>query len=142
MRFRHGANLGVHALFLLEQHPARLEVADLGHHAALHDGATFVIFDVAHPARFREGDLLCEALLLEVADRVVVGVGEEVHDVACSFHVVFQVGHEVCAVTLDLLVRRDGAEDDFGELAAFEGTVGYPAAIFVNVDSNGLSLAT
>jgi len=35
------------------------------------------------------------------------------------------VGHEVGAIALDLLVGRDGAEDDFGELAAFEGAVCY-----------------
>ena len=91
VRFGDGADLGVHAFLLLQQHPAGLEIADLGHHAALHDGAAFVVLDVAHPARFREGDLLGEALLLEVADRVVVGVGEEVHDVAGGFDVVLQV---------------------------------------------------
>jgi len=32
------------------------------------------------------------------------------------------------AVTFDLLVGGDGAEDDFGELAAFEGAVGNAAA--------------
>ena len=31
----------------------------------------------------------------------------------------------MCAVAFDLLVGRDGTEDDFGELAALEGSVGY-----------------
>ena len=79
----------MHAFFLLEQHPARLEVADARHHAALHDGAAFVVLDVAHPAGFGQGDFLGEALLFEVAGGVVVGVGEKVHDVAGGLDVVF-----------------------------------------------------
>ena len=30
----------------------------------------------------------------------------------------------MCAVAFDLLIGGDGAEDDFGELTAFEGAVG------------------
>ena len=52
------------------------------------------------------------------------------HDVASGFDVVFQVGHEVCAVAFDLLVGGDGTKNDLGELATFEGSVGYSAVVF------------
>ena len=109
---------------LLQEQPTRLEIADFGEHAALHDCSSLVIFDVTHPARPLQCDLLGEALLLEVADSIVVGVGQEVHDVRGSLDVIFQVRHEVCAVTFDLLIAAYSAEDDFGELATLEGPVG------------------
>ena len=87
--FAEGANLGHDGFFLLEEHAARFEVADAGYHGALHDGAAFVVFDVAHPAGFFEGDFFGEALFFEVADGVVVGVGEKVLDGRGGFDVVF-----------------------------------------------------
>ena len=43
------ADLRHDGLFLLEQHAARFQVSNAGDHGALHDGAAFVILDVAHP---------------------------------------------------------------------------------------------
>lgn len=117
------ADLGIGAFFLLQQHAPALEVSNLRHHGTLHDGAALVVLDVAHPSRLLKRDLLSKALFLEIANSVVVGVGEEVHDLGSGFDVVFEVGHEMRAVALDLLVRRDGTEDDFGELALVEGAV-------------------
>ena len=91
--FGEGTDLGHGGLFLFEKHAAGFEVADLGYHGALHDGAALVVFDVAHPAGFVKGDVFGEALLFEVADSVVVGVGEEVLDWGGGLDVVFQVGH-------------------------------------------------
>ena len=87
--FGEGADFGLDGFFLLEEHAAGFEVADLGDHGALHDGAAFVVFDVAHPDGLVEGDVFGEALLFEVADGVVVGVGEEVLDWGGGLHVVF-----------------------------------------------------
>lgn len=126
MGFREGSYLGLHALFLLKKHATHLKIADAGQHRALHYGAAFVILDVSHPHGLGQRDLLGEALLLEIAYRVVVGVGQEVHDVARGLDVVLQMRHEVRAVTLDLLVAANGAEDDLGELAALERSVGDP----------------
>jgi hypothetical protein len=123
VRLADGADLRICAFLLLQKHAARLEVADFGDHAALHDRAAFVVFDVAHPARLFERDFLGEALFLEVANGVVVGVGQEVHDLRGRFDIVFEVGHEMGAVAFDLLVRGDGAEDNLGELALVEGAV-------------------
>ena len=39
----------------------------------------------------------------------------------------------MCAVAFYLLVRGDGAEDDFGELARVEGPVGYSSEMGVRV---------
>ncbi len=95
----------------------------------MHDRAAFVIFDIAHPARFLQSDIFGEALLFEVANGVVVGVSEEMLDWGGGFDIIFEVGHEMGAVAFDLLVGGDGAEDYFSEFAAIEGTVGYSPAI-------------
>jgi hypothetical protein len=121
--FANRPDLRIGAFFLFEEHAAGFEIADLGHHATLHDGAAFVVLDVAHPARLLECDLFGEALLLEVANGVVVGVGKEVHDLRGCFDIVFEMRHEMGTVAFDLLVRGDGAEDNFGELALVEGAV-------------------
>ena len=120
-----GADLGLDGFLLLEEHAGGLQVADLGDQAALHDGAAFVVFDVAHPERLFEGDVFGEALLLEIADGVVVGVGEEVLNWGSGLDVVFQMAHEMCAVAFDLLLRVDGEEDDFSKGTRRERAVGY-----------------
>jgi hypothetical protein len=43
--------------------------------------------------------------------------------------------HQVCAVTFDLLVGRDGAKDNFGELAAFERAIGDPTTGRISTDN-------
>ena len=96
---------GVCAFFLLEQHSAGFEVADLWDHAALHNGAAFVVLDVAHPSRLFQCNFLGEALFLEVSNSVVVGVGEKVHDFGCGFDIVLQMRHEMGTIAFDLLVR-------------------------------------
>ena len=122
--FGEGADLGHDGFFLLEKHAAGFEVTDLGHHGALHDGTALVVFDVAHPAGFVEGNFLGKALFFEVPDGIVIGIGEEVLDGGGCFDVVLQVGHEVSAIAFNLLVGGDGAEDNFGELAGVERAVG------------------
>lgn len=125
--FGEGANLGLHGFFLLEQHAADFEIADARDHGALHDGAAFVVFDVAHPGGLVERDFFGEALLFEVADGVVVGVGEEMLDGGSGFDIVFEVGHEMRAVAFDLLVGGDGTEYDLGEFTGIEWAVRDPA---------------
>lgn len=44
------AHLSCHRLFLLEEHPAGFEITNPGDHGALHDGSTFVVFNVSHPS--------------------------------------------------------------------------------------------
>ncbi len=78
--FAEGADLGQNGLFLLEEHPSGFEVADFGDHRTLHDGTAFVILDIAHPARLFEGDFLGKSLLLEIANGVIIGIGEEMLD--------------------------------------------------------------
>ena len=93
MRFAKGTDFGCHGLFLLEQHAPGFEVANPGYHGALHDGATFVIFDIAHPARFFECNFFGEALFLEVADGVIVSVREKMLNGGGRFDIIFQMGH-------------------------------------------------
>ena len=87
----YGADLRVGAFLLLEEHATALEVTYLRHHGTLHNGTALVVLDIAHPTRLFERDFLGEALLLEVADGVVVRVGEKVHDLRSGLDVVFEV---------------------------------------------------
>lgn len=47
------------------------------------------------------------------------------HNVARRFNVVLEVGHEVCAVALHLLVARNGTEHNLGKLTSFKRPVRY-----------------
>ena len=47
--FGHRPDLGHDAFFLFLEHARGFKVPDLGKHGTLHDGAAFVVFDVAHP---------------------------------------------------------------------------------------------
>ena len=40
-----------------------------------------------------------------------------------GFDIVFEMGHQMCTVPLNLLVRGNGTEDDFGKLTTVEGSV-------------------
>lgn len=88
MRATEGTDFGLHGLLLLGEHAAHLQITDLGEHGTLHERATLVILNVAHPDRFIECNLLGEALLLEVSNGIVIGVGKEVHNWRGGFHVV------------------------------------------------------
>lgn len=124
--FGEGADFGLHGFFLLEEHSADFEIPDARDHGALHDGAAFVVFNIAHPSGFIERDFFREPLLFEVPDGVVVGVGKEMLDGGSGFDVVFKMGHEMRAVAFDLLVRGDSAENDLGEFAGIEWAVRDP----------------
>ena len=113
------------ALFLFEQQPTCFQISYLGQHATLHDSAAFVVLDIAHPLWFVECDVLGEALFLEVANRIIVRICEKVHHIARGTDVVFQMRHQMRAISLDLLIGRDSAEDYLGEVAAFERFIGY-----------------
>ena len=80
----------------------------MGYYTTLHDGPALVVLDIVHPLPPLERNLFSEALLPEVADGIVVGIGEEVHDfvIGAGLDVVFDVVHEMRAIALDLLVRR------------------------------------
>ena len=64
--------------------------------------------------------VLCEALLAEVFDSIVVCIGQKVVQFF-RLRVILQLVHETRAVTLDLLLRRDGQEDDLSEFLRVEG---------------------
>lgn len=132
-----GSNLGLDAFLLLKEHAAHFQISNARQHGALHNRSALVIFNVSHPNVFGEGDFLSKTLFLEITNRIVVGIRQEVHDVAGGLYVVFQVGHEMRTVSLDLLVGADGAKDDFGKLAAFEGSVGDAAHDFEGLLDDG-----
>lgn len=134
-----GSNLGLDAFLLLKEHAAHFQISNARQHGALHDGSALVIFDVSHPHVLGESDFLGEALFLEITNGIIVGIRQEVHDIACGLDVVFQVGHEMRTVSFDLLIGADGAKDDFGELTALEGSICDAAHDFEGLldDGNG-----
>lgn len=88
-------------LLLLEQQRSHLKIFDLRQHRALHDGSTFVIFDVPRPQMTRQRDFLSEALLLEVTESIIIGVGEKMLDTRMStLDPVLDVIHKMRAITL------------------------------------------
>lgn len=98
------ADFGGDGFLLLQEHTAGFEIANLGNHCTLHYCAAFVIFDVAHPPRFFEGDIFCEPLLLKVSNSIIIGIGQKMLNWRGCFDVIFQVGHQMSTVTLDLLI--------------------------------------
>lgn len=83
----------------------RVNGLEIGAH--LHDGSSLVVLDVSDPLGLVEGDVLGESLLLEVADGVVVGVGEEVLDGWVNvLDVVLEVVHQMTSVTLQTIPQE------------------------------------
>ena len=94
VRFRVSPDLRLDTLLLFQQHAAHFEVANSREHGALHDCTALVVLNVAHPDLAIESDFLCKTLFLEVANRIIVGVCQEMHHIAGSLDIVFEMGHE------------------------------------------------
>lgn len=92
---------------------------------ALHHGAPIVVFDVALPSLSWHTALLTEALLLEVADCVVICVGHQILDLLI-LHVLLEFIHQARAVATYLLRRRHGQERYLGECLRRVPTVTNP----------------
>ena len=146
MRATKCANLRVHCFPLLQYHAAYLQIPYLGEHRALHNGTSLIILNISHPERFFKCDFLRKALLFEIPNCVVIRIGQKVHNGRCRFYIVLQqntsislytptlrirllvypyleMRHQVRSVSLDLLVRRDGAKDNFSKTATIEWPV-------------------
>lgn len=107
MRIRVLPNLLQDELLLLEQQRSHLKIFDLGQHCALHDGSAFVIFDVPRPQMTRQRDFLSEALLFEVTESIIIGVGKEMLDSRMStLDPVLDVIHKMRAITLEQMRRQ------------------------------------
>mmetsp|Transcript_40236 Transcript_40236/g.126971 ORF Transcript_40236/g.126971 Transcript_40236/m.126971 type:complete len:460 (-) Transcript_40236:28-1407(-) len=91
---------------------ADVEVVHLRVDGALHQRASVVVLDVPQPPLALHRHLLLEALLAEVANRVVVGVREKKVD-PLTLAVLLELIHQPRAVPAHLVRRRDGAEGDF-----------------------------
>ena len=75
-------------------------------HSALHHCASIVILDVALPAGFGKVVVLCEALLSEVLDSIVISVREEIVKLL-RLSMVLQLVHEAGTVAFHLLLSGD-----------------------------------
>ena len=75
--------------------------------------------------RKQENDLLGEALLLEIADGVIVCIGEIVAHLATSdlAHSLLELIHDGRAKALYLLARRDGTKDDLAKGALWKQAI-------------------
>ena len=101
VRRRQLPNFGHDGILLHFEKGGFVEVVDLWYQRALHDGSTFVIFDVASPNGAIQLDFFRESLLLEVTDGVVVCVCEEMcHGRVCFLDVGFEVIHQHTTVSL------------------------------------------
>ena len=123
MRARQLAHLLVHRLSLLADHHREVRVGHLRGQCALHYGATVVLLDVPHPLLPLHHDVLGEPLLLEVANGVVVGEGDEVGHVLLLAHVLLEVIHQASAIAFHLLAGAHRAEGDLGHFLAPERAV-------------------
>ena len=93
---------------------------DVPLNCALHHCASIVVLDEAFPSGLGKIVVLSESLLAEVFDSIVVCIGQKVVQFF-RLRVILQLVHESRAVTLDLLLCRDGQEDYLSELLRVEG---------------------
>ena len=107
-------NQRINYLLLFPNNGRKFGINDARIELAAHERGALVVFDVAVVDVLGQLDVLAEALLLEVADGVLVGECEKVQHVVLDV-VVFDVVHQVGAVALDLFRWRDGTEDDLRE---------------------------
>jgi hypothetical protein len=78
-----------------------IEVPHLGQHRALHDRSALIVLDVPNPLFAIERDFFGEPLFLEIADSIIIGIGEEVVDRRVDFpNVILERVHQVRAVPL------------------------------------------
>lgn len=78
----------------------------------MHDCAAFVVLDISSPHTAFERNLFRETLLFEVADGIVVGVGEEVHTRGILFNIILKVVHKMRTVTLRASGKYQQASDE------------------------------
>ena len=123
--FGKGANLCMNHLLLFEQHASYLEISDSWDHRTLHDCATFVVFDVAHPDWLRQRYFFGEPLLFEIANGIIISVCEKMLNRRGSFDIVFEVGHKMSTIAFDLLIGRYGTKNNFCELSGVKRAVCY-----------------
>lgn len=81
---------------------------------ALHHSASIVVFNVAFPTWLRQVMVLCEALLAEVLDRIIVCVSQKVMQVF-RLSMVLELVHKSRAIAFDLLLSRDSQKDDLSK---------------------------
>ena len=79
-----------------------------------HEGAAVVVLDETIPPLARHRELLHEALLLKVADRVVVCVCQKVRH-GSLLHLALEAVHDASPVAADLVVGGDGEERNLGK---------------------------
>jgi hypothetical protein len=83
-------------------------ITSLLHFTYLHGRSTVVFFNEPAIPTLGHGDRLGKSLFLEIANGVIVGVGDKVFDACLSRSMLEQV-HQLGAVSLDLL-RANQAE--------------------------------
>ena len=82
--------------FLISQHLMHFNVFDLWQHPALHDGSTFVIFDISDPSLSVERNLFRESLFSEISNGVIIRISKEIIDSRMSgADMIFERVHEV-----------------------------------------------
>ena len=107
-------------------------------HVAFHGGAPIIVLDETLIASLGHGNGLGESLFFEIANGVIVGVGNKVFNSGARARLLEQV-HEFGAVPLDLVVAVDGAKGNFRKAFFGKGAVANaPNDFFVTVAEGGI----
>lgn len=93
---------------------------------ALHHRASIIVLNVSLPAGLRQVRVLCEALLSEILNRVVICVRQKVVQLL-RLSMVLKFVHEAGSITFNLLLSRNGQENDLSELLLVKGAEDTPA---------------
>mmetsp|Transcript_48709 Transcript_48709/g.72315 ORF Transcript_48709/g.72315 Transcript_48709/m.72315 type:complete len:245 (+) Transcript_48709:397-1131(+) len=112
------------------QHFGYSRIVNAGMDVALHDSPPIIILNQSMKPPLRHANRLGKPLLLEIPNRVIIRVGDEVLD-ALGDGVTFHQIHELGTVSLHLLTGAHGTERNLGKSHLGVGTVAYPADDFL-----------
>mmetsp|Transcript_21650 Transcript_21650/g.34834 ORF Transcript_21650/g.34834 Transcript_21650/m.34834 type:complete len:309 (+) Transcript_21650:308-1234(+) len=88
----------------------------------LHHCSTIVILNKSLITSLGHGNALGKTLLLEISNRIIVGIRYKVFN-ACSSSLLFDQIHKLCSVSLDLMRRVDGTKGNFRKSHIIKGSI-------------------
>lgn len=109
-------------------------------HVAFHVGATITVLDEILNQSLWHGNGLGESLFFEIANCIIVGVGNKVFNSGARACLLEQV-HEFGAVPLDLVVAVDGAKGNFRKAFLRKGPVANAPNDFFATVAKGARMA-
>jgi len=92
----------------------------------LHHRASIIVLDVSLPTGFWQVRILSKSLLTEILDRVVICVCQKVVQLF-RLSMVLKFVHEAGSIAFNLLLGRDGQENDLRKFLFVKGAEDTPA---------------